>query len=205
MKYNKEWKRYMAMSAVDPSCALSYDRWKKRIKQPSVHFTLNWRLLLSRECQAVDERIFGGISVLGVCFSRRRLLDEDKVNVCDLNKRTLYKICKKIDRQLLKDTGKRVAMEWYIAAVRDKAFKFLGCPELVLIRLRQKPVECPICFESVDAATAIVTRCCHVFCQDCATRVWGLDKYALYSKDLQMRMKRAAVYGPACPVCRHNV
>ena len=204
MKYNKEWKRFMASGTIDPNCALSYDLWKKRIKSPTVHFSLNWRLLLSRECQDIDSRIFD-YGILGVCFARRRLSDEEKIAACELNKRTLYKICKKIDRLLLKDTGKRTAMEWYISAVREKMFRFLGCPELVLIGLRQKPIECPICFEDVDATNAVVTRCCHAFCGECATRFWDLDKYALYSKDLQVRMKRAAVYGPSCPVCRHGV
>ena len=184
MKYNKEWKRFMAMDHIDPSFVISYDKWKQRIKKPSTYLLLNWRLELFRQCSAIDEAIFN-TNPITRCF-RSRLSDLEKLKLCDLNRKTLYKVCKKIDKRLLKQPSGSAAKDWFSKALEDRMFKFLGCRELRIIRLMVEPEECPICFEDMDPQHVYVTRCCHVFCESCATKMWGFE--------------RRKVVG--CPICR---
>lgn len=193
MKYNKAWKSFMASDDIDPRRALSYDKWKQRIKLPSTHFRLNWHLYLLRECEAVDRSVFCDRSLF--CWSRgERPKDEELVKLCDLNKRTLYKICKKLDKKML---GCRSAKLWYGSSLREKRFRFLGCTDLVKARMRctkqEEVLECPICFDALDdPERCVITRCCHTFCEVCATKMWG-------------RVQAARERGATCPVCRHII
>ena len=200
MKYNKEWKRFMQEDHVNPSCALSYDDWKQRIKSQSNHLIMNWRLFLFKDCTEVDRRIFNNNPLI-MCFSKR-LSDSEKIKLCDLNRRTLYKVCKKLDKRLLKNG--RAAKDWYLKAVEDRKFKFLGCRELTSIRLCMEPHECPICFEPLTVENSAITRCCHAYCIECATKMWKLDVLRGYS-NIYKKLDMASMDGARCAICRQSI
>jgi hypothetical protein len=223
MKYNKEFKQLLVTDEVirnlpdASSVLLSYDKWKQRIKRPGVHFTLNWRLFLTRECADVDKAIFdfdkrlcsGRGMGMGMCMGwiggllktlgcmgctgcmgcmgcmndeSRGLSDDEKARLCDLNKRTMYKICKKIDKRLLKKGS--AARSFYAKSVSQQAFRFLGGTDLVHIQIQKHKPECPVCFD-VLTTDCVVTKCCHAFCKGCAERMWA---------DSSKKM--------LCPICR---
>lgn len=208
MKYNKEFKKLMETDHVlcnlpdIPSVLISYDRWKQCIKAPSMHFSLNWRLYLAKECGAVDSAIFEKRSSCWRCFfgmprASRCLSDSEKVRVCEINKRTLYKICKKIDKRLLKKGSE--AKAFYTKAVTEQSFRFLSSKELVRLRIAASSstgaFECPVCFDELDTK-CVITRCGHAFCKACALRMWHLGNDGLDICSITTRL------GERCPVCR---
>lgn len=188
MKYNKVFKRMLEDDDVirnienKKKLLLSYDAWKQQIKRSTAHFALNWRLFLSKECSTIDETIFGRKAQYTWCFHSniRILTDIEKIRICDLNKTTLYKICKKIDKQMLKGRG-REARSWYENACSKRLFRFLGGQEIAKIKVQMGMIdpECPVCWETIvlpndskfQNLDIFVTRCGHVFCSVCAGRM----------------------------------
>lgn len=187
MKYNKTLKqlmstdeRFMELGAH----TLSYDAWKKRIKNPTTHFRNNWHLYLANECAAIDDRIFSPRLFEVCCCMGQALTPEEKLLVSDLNKQTLYKICKRIDKKLLPTptcapsctnacARTQTATQWRQQAIATHAFRFLGCPELARTRLATQtaPSECPVCLENLDPGTAtVLPKCFHAMCPDCSPR-----------------------------------
>lgn len=207
MKYNKEFKRLLETDEFickipnTSTVVLSYDKWKKRIKCASVHFVLNWRLFLTKECIAIDQAIFSkhqpcSSTWFGCMRQRSVLSNEQKVRLCEMNKRTLYKICKKIDKQALKSSA-FVARLWYTNMMSNHVFKFLDSKELVEMKLKlgQITADCPICFEPIQATSSIVTRCGHIICGDCCSHMWGAS----------VSLAEASKKGMHCPLCRSLV
>ena len=199
MKYNKEWKKYVDLDEIDLWLAISYDKWKQRIKKGELHFKLNWRIKLEHECERIDNRLFNMGFVDKYIVMHQPVDNKEKIKVCELNKKTLYKICKKLDKKLLKSHD---AMQWYVNISRNKRYKFLGCSELCRIRLAMgEKAECPICFETVCLENSAITRCCHVFCTECAEKLWNLSKFFGY-KTQERKIMAAGRYGEKCPLCR---
>lgn len=191
MKYNKYWKNIIATDHLfqckwATRCVLSYDKWKQRCKESNTLYRLNWRLYLTRECEKIDARIFEHRRMLPLWCSSHVLSDDEKLKICELNKRTLYKICKKVDKVLLKQHGS-VGMHWYSAVCANHTFRFLGGAELGRIRLNDD-MECPVCWEPFALMTPIVIRCGHAFCTACASRMWQQPRGAA-----------------TCPMCRFPI
>lgn len=212
MKYNKEWKRLMETDEYGPlyKAALSYDVWKQRLKHPTVHFQLNWPLYLEQDCKRTDAFIFHTKPRCTFPFpfpcsfsfcNDATLTPKEQLRMSDLNKRTLYKVCKRIDKHLILPTAttplpnnsnsnrhaKGAAMAWYNDAVQTRRYRFLGCPELFRIRILASgaplPTECPICLEDIQPASCVATACGHAFCASC-------DK----------RLRQRKIH--TCPMCR---
>lgn len=200
MKYNKEFKRLLqtdeVLCSLGPeasSLLLSYDLWKQRIKRPTIHFELNWRMFLNKECLSIDEAIFGKPSCWRCFMARRNLADHEKLKICELNKKTLYKICKKVDKRLLKGES-QLARAFNANANTKFTYRFLGGKELTKLRIAvAKGVngdwDCPICFETLDCTNSVVTECGHAFCRACVDHMWQTNK------------KQATT----CPMCRHCI
>lgn len=202
MKYNKEWKRCIDLDEVDPWVAISYDKWKQRIKEGHIHFKLNWKLKLEAECTRIDERLFGMGFIDKCLVMHTKPSNAEKIKASDLNKRTLYKICKKLDKKLLKG---RDAMNWYKCAISERRYMFLGSAELCRIKLALGEVQdCPVCFERVTTKNCAITRCCHIFCVDCAEKMWNLSDYFGF-KSINRKMAAASQYGATCPLCRQSI
>lgn len=195
MKYNKFWKYTLATDHVfqckrAQRCVLSYNDWKQRCKEPTTLVKLNWCLYLTRECEKLDSRIFKQPRAFFCSSNSQCLSDDEKLKICDLNKKTLYKICKKVDKLIVqKGDG---AMKWYTKMCSMHRFKFLGGPELGRLRIRQQngaDHECPICFDSLTIeCDPVVVECGHAFCAGCAAKMW-----------------RGNAKGAACPICRFPV
>lgn len=211
MKYNKYWKQALATDQVfqcksAARCVLSYDKWKQRCKEASTLDRLNWQLYLTRECRKIDARIFEPFPLW--CTSHM-LSNDEKLKICELNKKTLYKICKKVDKVLLKG-DKAVGMHWYTAMCAGHCFRFLGCAELARLRLTDD-TDCPICWEPIVQRDPVVVRCGHAFCAGCASRMWlkhgdnetGNPMTQPCGHSVSRELRKAV--GAACPICRFPV
>ena len=130
----------------------------------------------------IDSMLFG--RNVGCTKRFYALSDTELLSICDINHRTLYKLCKKIDKKLVRD-GEESAKKWYKWVCDTNAYKFLGCRELDNIKLNITPVECPICFEKVTGSNSYIPKCSHICCKECANH-WHNVKHT-------------------CPLCRVTV
>ena len=220
MKYNKQWKLLMETDDVcsnvtnQATILLSYDMWKKRIKNPSSHFKLNWRWYLNNECTTIDNALFSTIELpmwlqvaMGTCCNKRPLTSKEIIRISEVNKTTLYKICKKLDKLLLpslKQSG--AAMEWYIKVVSQHKYKFLGGAELARIRIDMglDKSECPICLDDkVNNDDVLILSCGHIICTACALCHWPVAKASSNSNISPVSWKRHwRKCNASCPLCR---
>lgn len=171
MKYNKEWKRAMAEYEIPSKYVMSYDKWKRWIKYPTFSFLWNWKRNLYLQCDQIDEALFGNSHKPLVCISPRsntKLHGKDLVRACEINRVTLYKTCKKIDKKLLHTSE---AKNWYQHLLQTKRYQFLGCQELLRARLVTNACECPVCFENLCDSNVYINHCCHIVCKICAGRI----------------------------------
>jgi len=168
---------------IDPSCFISYDKWKKLIKTPTNYFKINWRYHMFQQCDKIEETLFHRKhssswflrSFTHRCNNNRVhphkvVVDDILLKVCELNKKTLYKICKKIDKILL-PTGSKEALRWYEWLCRHNRYNFLGCRQLKRIKLMTSFEECPVCYEEVNDTNGYIPNCGHILCNSCANQI----------------------------------
>lgn len=170
MKYNKEWKRSMSEYAIPSIYVIPYDKWKKWIKHPTFSFLWNWKRNLYLQCDKIDEALFGTPRV-PLCTNPNdniTLQGEDMVRACAMNRTTLYKTCKKIDKKLLHTSE---AKHWFKMLVESKRYQFLGCPELLRVKFSVYAYECPVCFEDLCDINVYMNPCEHMVCKPCAKKI----------------------------------
>ena len=86
-------------------------------------------------------------------------LANDFALICAMNQKTLYKICKKLDRHLL---GTSEAKNWFRGILKRSRYRFLQA--VTMICGKDLP-ECPVCLETPPKQ--VVYPCGHSVCIDC--------------------------------------
>lgn len=123
MKYAKELKAQLAEygANIQGRC-IDYRKWKKLIKTDNC-LTANWQSMLMTDCLYVDSLLHGRMS----CFWFN--LEKDDVRTLSLiNTNTLYKICKRLQREL-----NVPSMEYLNYIIRSHRFRFTKCSDETLI------------------------------------------------------------------------
>lgn len=180
MKYNKEFRQTVERYSIPSRYVMPYDQWKRCMKHPTLSFLWNWKRNLYLQCDRLDHALFSKASPL--CQGGDCSLDsEDLLRACELNQKTLYKTCKKLDKQVLHSSE---AKEWFRWLMKHKRYKFMGCQELTLVKLSIDPQECPICLETLHDSNVCFGRCQHMVCRLCLEKMQD-----------SMRCLR-------CPLCR---
>lgn len=112
MKYAKylmqELKKYN--SKIQKHC-FQYKKWKKYIKYKKEYISKKWKSKLIKECKYIDELFYTS------CFNN---ISQSILNqIAFINTNTLYKICKKLDKNL-----KLGAMEFLNEVIKSRKYKF---------------------------------------------------------------------------------
>lgn len=187
MKHGKTLAEWVHRHHIRSDCILSYKQWKKRMEYDSENLKLIWRSELIRECKEIDRRIFRSHIF---CISQPN--PEFQLELCDMNRQSVYKLCKKLQKKL-----NIPAMEWY-AHCMDESIRFLCSPERAVLTytVHKSTWECPICME--HDKEWLFMRCGHHVCTQCALYMWNVHslKGVVYNL-LSIANRRAN-----CPICR---
>lgn len=115
-----------------------------------------------------------------------------------LNSKTLYKICKRLQKIYSDPTP----MQWLISIRTSHVYEFLGghhTTHLALLYTTRFPMECPICLESTRKGHILIFRCGHHACISCTLQYVGLKSLHGEWYHLLAQAKRRE-----CPYCRYD-
>jgi hypothetical protein len=199
MKYGKTWKTWLSNEGMNANYEyiLSYSRWKKEIVHAPEQLILNitWQQELEKECKRVDHSLFRSSSLM-ICGRTPRVSPQIKSELCQWNAKTLYKICKKLQKKL-----QVPAMAWYTRTLAHHTFHFAGSARsaFLLHQLNPSETSCPICMEGGgETRTWIFQRCGHVLCKDCVVKYFALHRMKGTLYNLLAHVNPIAT----CPLCR---
>lgn len=196
--------------------SIVYRRWKWRVRRGECSIGR-----LYAECALVDA-MFRRMHRHSARFDRAVTL-----HFAALNRTTVYKVCKRIDKAAAAAeaaTGaaadgadpKKAWLRWYADTRRSGLFAFMGGMQVshLELALGRRPAHCPICFaegapatHGADATdlhpTFVVPICGHELCTDCVTRMYG-SKGKLHNLVHTYTATHAMTdVGMHCCVCRH--
>lgn len=239
MKYGKEWKLWIATNNLqNTNYVLSYTKWKKIIHYKPKDILDSWQTVLYNDCKQVDKHLFSNNLINNLtnsfmnyfCINKNNSHNISKNNdnletnsnlvlsLCELNSKTLYKICKKLQKQL-----HLPAMLWYSNILSAHIFNFTGSAKKSYLNHKINPsnTECPICFYKYNEIAEyssnnktndinnnhigckynwIFLKCGHSLCMNCADSLWKMQyiRSNIYNK---LANVNNSVY---CPICRFH-
>lgn len=214
MKYCKVWKHQKSKLPVTlRDSVLSYKKWKELSKQPMGANDLI--LLLESECLTISKimketiKIKSPHPIISIIMAWCRLPNFSKRHAianCELytyavlNKLTLYKICKRMDKR----RGTNTFRQWYTKRYND--FYFNASAYLTHLKIVNKvneveTYECPVCFEEIEDAPFMILNCGHLLCVDCVESMYGMKgKKGTFQNLISVRETSKKMY---CPTCRY--
>lgn len=181
--------------------------------QPSTSSCRPWRVCLQRPPLPDD-----------ACAEARQAREVREIaeaaSFAALNRRCLYKLCKRMDR--CRRSGPRLTIDglvevhdtWmaWLTHVRQRyTYDFLGgalvaCLDVLVARTADPPPECPICFaplsDGPDVPLAVVTRCGHCFCGECVFTALGVMGRRGNLRNLAAWANAKNPACGTCPLCR---
>lgn len=215
MKYGRTWEalRLELPPFLQRSC-LQYTQWKETIKA----FVGPADVLL-QQLEDDCERVSRAFTALARRRHRRRLLprllsaagwcpcvaavdrpcraeDHNNKAFAELNRTSLYKICKKIDKRLRPSPR---ALEWMATRSRELRYPFLQGSELTSLVLTL-PTDCPVCLDACDKIA--ISRCGHVLCLECLEDMYDMRGRKGTYHNLISARERASDRAITCPLCR---
>ena len=208
MKFAHRWPSEIAGLPPDLRAAcIDYRGWKKRIKRGDIEVVA----ALERECGRVDAAFIAALAALRPrclgCFHSlpaqggRGARTTDLLRFARANSLCVYKVCKRADKRT-KGTGPG-CRGWLVGVRKERRFRFMGGPELATLELeldeesaKDEGWVCPICTEGGKGA--LVLRCGHALCVDCALRHAGVRHLRGQLHNVFANAKRDG----SCPFCR---
>jgi hypothetical protein len=203
MKYGKYWKTQIAdLPQQLQQTSLSYKNWKKIEGNDD-----NSLPILTKQCtiasKTIIEYIKNDSKPLSIFQCKRRTFNISQLyQYALLNKETLYKICKRLDKKNNSSQYKRWLREHY----NDFAFNsgiYYKKIELENNRFSSSLEECPICLEEINDKTPFfITNCGHMICYPCTLLMFNITPK--YRGRISVLINRRILYGSeqCCPVCR---
>jgi hypothetical protein len=209
MKYAKELNH--VMQRLPPSlqdASISYKLWKKRCNKLCQDSCQEILVHLNQECKKVETAF---VLTYKKCIHPPRALcwrcttsAEDAINTdtllmfANMNSKTLYKICKRLQKQLHDPT----LMQWLISIRAAHAYEFLGghhTTHLTLMQTTPLSVECPLCLQTTSHKYILIYCCGHYACVGCTLAYVHMKSYNGAWYHLMMY----AQHKP-CPFCRYD-
>ena len=133
--------------------------------------------------------------------TKEEIIDTDTLlTFANMNSKTLYKICKRLQKQLQDPT----LMQWLVSIRSAHAYEFLGghhTAHLTLLHDSSSIIECPICFKNTPRRYVLIYCCGHYACIHCTLCYVRVNSYAgeWYNLLLHARAQRKK-----CPFCRYD-
>jgi len=244
MKYGKEWKLWIATNNLqNTNYILSYTKWKKIIHYRPKDILESWQTVLYNDCKEVDKYLFSNNLINNftkhftnslmnyLCINKNNSNNDNnkekdclvlnsslRLSLCEWNSKTLYKICKKLQKQL-----HLPAMLWYSNVLSTHVFNFTGSAKKSYLNHKINPdnTECPICFykynEIADYSINktnkntdinyigykynwIFLKCGHSMCMNCANSLWKMNDIRSNIYNKLANVNNSVV----CPICRFH-
>ena len=139
--------------------SISYKKWKKHTKNGSCNDIVKE---LEKDCKRTDEtfkKVYSAISK-GSCFFTYFSKDDIKLFV-DLNKTSIYKVCKRIDKKISPAPDAR---SWLQNSMKSHMYQFMGGWRITSLSINL-PVECPLCMDGSERVA--ISKCGHFMCTQC--------------------------------------
>ena len=203
MKYGKYWKDQITVLPLQlQKTSLSYKNWKK-IDGHNENILFD----LTNQCKTASEIIIENINneskSLSIFQCKKRTVDIVQLyKYALLNKQTLYKICKRLDKK----NGSSQYSRWLREHYNDYAFNsgiYYKKMELENTRFSSSSEECPICLEEINNKIPFfITNCGHMICYPCTLLMFNITPK--YRGRISVLINRRILYGneQCCPVCR---
>jgi len=129
-------------------------------------------------------------------YSKSLMNMETLIKFAEINNTTVYKVCKKIDKQTKTNEGRL----WLIRNRDEKKYKFMS--GILLTRLRldiaNQIQECPICMDVMGNKNnkSLILNCGHAICLSCIYKLTGIrNNGTLYNLLLTVDSRIL------CPLC----
>lgn len=203
MKFNETWnEEYKKLPPDLQRHCLLYKKWKKLSKTE----------LERKHVQTLEQECIKASMVLqnmlhkiykdncGLCFIQKHVpvSEHDLLTYAKLNKTTLYKICKRLDKR----QQSKKFMIWFEQHYKMYSFNY-GSVLTFLMMEDGKDCDytCPICLEDIQSTSPfIILRCGHIMCWHCFSDFYDIHgKKGLISSivsNVDAKKKRS------CPTCR---
>lgn len=200
MKFGKYWKTVIEKLPIKlQSKTLDYKKWKKiKINNENLIFEL------TKECNIVNDILIKNVkkNSLFICINKEEKHDKNELyNYALLNKDTIYKICKKLD--------KKFNCEYYKSWLQKNYNKFLFNNGIYYKKLslecnKESLSSCPICLENLNEnKPSIITDCGHILCYDCILLMYNISNKRGTINNL---MKNNNLHKTKiCPICRSSI
>jgi hypothetical protein len=176
---------------------LDYKRWKKYAKRPPDNS--NIVRLLEHECERVDS-VFRKhyrrcVRTKRSCLCQSNsVCKEDILLFAELNRNTLYKICKRLDKRV---SPKPMTIDWLVRVRKELKFKFICGVEATTLNMTF-PTKCPVCFDDVNEV--VISKCGHILCVTCLESMYEMNGVkGTYHNIISCKDSEKA---RRCPSCR---
>lgn len=204
MKYGKYWRSWICSqdNSIQKHC-IQYIKWKKAIMHNPDKIKKDWKNMLYHDCRNVDVFLFPLIDC-NSCFNfnkKDRILHDNKtrLQLCEQNKTTLYKVCKKMEKRL-----NIPALKFYNDLLKNHVYDFTGSAQKTVLSLESnEELTCPTCNNESKDKNYIIMRCGHTIHKSCAFKLWKIvpsgnvrkDRYHLEKKSFEVK----------CPCCNDSL
>ena len=175
--------------------SISYKKWKKYTKNCNCEGNIIVREL-ETDCKAKDEQFKKAYSVISnrSCFSTTYFSKDDIKLFVDLNKTSIYKVCKRIDKKISPTPG---AKKWLQESMTFNMYQFMGGWRLTSLSI-SLPVECPLCLDRSERVA--LSKCGHFMCTGCLFKFYELGKYKGTLQNVISHCDNMSL--SRCPICR---
>lgn len=170
--------------------SINYKGWKRLTK---TGFTQKMIRQLETECKRVDAVFKSSYNRLGACCFTSCSKDDLKLFV-ELNKTSVYKLCKRIDKKVSPCPGARC---WLQTAMSSHAYQFMGGWRATSLFVHL-PAECPLCMDRVE--NIAISVCGHFMCMQCLFSFYKLERYNGMLHNVISHVENLAA--SRCPICR---
>jgi hypothetical protein len=211
MKFGVEWNTQISILPEKLSKkSISYKKWKNISKNISIINQNEIFIQLHIDCNIVNKtfikynKIIENKNILCSLFnifykSDVSISTKDLYKYALLNKKTLYKICKRLDKRTNSDIFKTWLNTNYIN------YSFNGGIYLTKLKLEHSDdidKSCPICLED-EVKSIIILKCGHIICYDCIKLIYNSKNKDNYIHTIA---RKDVINKPAyCPVCRFEI
>lgn len=178
---------------------LFYKKWKKIN-------TYNEDIIneLTNECNIVSNTVIKNINYNTNAFCCYKLFDvKELYEYVILNKLTLYKICKKLDKKFNSNQYKT----WLHKHYNDFSFNNgMYYTKLCLENNKESCLSCPICLEDLNGnIPSIITECGHVLCYPCILSMYNITDKNRGRISTLINNINLCNKNKNCPICRSSI
>jgi len=202
MKFGKYWKTEIEkLPEKLQNCTLHYKKWKKiNINNGNIIIDL------AKECSIVNNLITKNTKQKSTMFSflqnKTNIDPKQLYDFATLNKVTLYKICKKLDKKFNCEYYKGWLQKYYNRFLFTNGVYYT---KMSLVNNNEDSLSCPICLTELNNnIPSIITECGHTFCYPCILLMYNIRNKRGTINNL-INIENLHHRNKDCPICRSSI